>query len=258
LSRIQDKAKVPLKVFDETIVLDARSAFSYGLGHWSEAIHFPWEKLSESIETGQLPKDPSKVWRSLSLIGVDPLTPVIVVGDGIKGSGEEGRLAWALLYYGLIDVQTVAQDAIDIYLTQTPTRPQKNVQMWRKDPRESLRIDRQEFMKKVVLPRVSPDGRKALFIDVRSKEEYFSKSGGVYNEPDIEALHIEWKEFFGEDGRPNLKIRKQILALGYSLEDEVILFSNRGVRSGAASYSLIANGFKRVRNFVPGEVTGGN
>lgn len=250
LSRIEDKARVPLKINDDTIVLDARSAFEYGLGHWSEAIHFPWQKLAESEQTGQLLKDPSKAGLSLSLIGVDPFTPVIVVGEGPSGQGEEGRLAWSLLYYGLNDVQTISQNGLDIYLTQAETKPSRNKPIWSKAPREEMRIGREEFLEKVVAPREKRSG-KVLFIDVRSKEEYFAKKGELYKEPDIQALHMEWKEFYQPDGRPDLRLRGRLQALGYSTKDEVIVFSNRGVRSSAAAYALIANGFKNVRNFLP-------
>lgn len=249
-SRIEDKAKLPLKVYEDTLVLDARTSFAYGLGHWSEAIHFPWEKLSESESTGQLLKDTEKAQRSLSLIGIDPQTPVIVVGDGLKGQGEEGRLAWSLIYYGVVDVQTVAQDGVDIFLTKNATRPPENKPVWTKDTREEMRIGKEEFLKKVMAPR-QVGKRKVLFIDVRSKDEYFAKQGQVYLEPDIQALHMEWKEFFQKDGRPDLKVKNRLRALGYSADDEIIVFSRRGVRSAAAAYSLIANGFDHVRNFVP-------
>jgi 3-mercaptopyruvate sulfurtransferase SseA len=86
---------------------------------------------------------------------------------------------------------------------------------------------------------------------VRSKDEYFEKRGEMYKEPDIQALHMEWKEFYLGDGRPDLKVKRRLKALGYSESDEIIVFSNRGVRSSAAAYSLIANGFTKVRNFIP-------
>lgn len=250
LSRIEDQAKLPLKIFDHTVVLDARSSFEYGLGHWSEAIHFPWEKLAESGQTGQLLKDSSRAVRLISLVGVDPKTPVIVVGEGHKGQGEEGRLAWALIYYGLNDVQTVSQGGVDIFLTQNESKTPENKSPWKVSPRENLRIQKDEFIQKVKSPRTQ-NGKNILFIDVRSKAEYFAKKGEVYKEPDIQALHMEWKEFFLPDGRPDLKVKSRLKALGYASEDEIIVFSNRGVRSSAAAYSLIANGFRQVKNFLP-------
>jgi thiosulfate/3-mercaptopyruvate sulfurtransferase len=249
-SRVQNKAEIPLKVFDNTKVLDARSAFDYGLGHWSEAVPFPWTKLAEREQTGQLLKDPRQAFQRLALVGVDPLTPVIVVGNGWKGNGEEGRLAWALLYYGLSDVQTVSQEGVDIYLTRNPEKPVENVKPWNHELRQAMVIHKDEFLKKVLSAR-KEGGQKVIFIDVRSKAEYFRKEGGMYAEPDIQALHMEWKEFYKEDGRPDLNLKKRLHALGYSEDDEIIVFSNRGVRSGAAAYSLIANGFRDVRNFLP-------
>lgn len=249
-SRIEDKAKLPLKYGEETVVLDARSAFDYGLGHWSEAIHFPWEKLAESSATGQLKLDPRAARRSLSLVGITPETSVLVVGQGLKGQGEAGRLAWTLVYYGISDVQTTNQDAIDVYFSQVEAKPKENAKEWDVPTRQELVIDRANFLKVVTSPRVDQAGVKTLLIDVRSKEEYFAKKGNRYAEPDIQALHMEWKEFYEQDGRPNLLLKKRLSALGYSSKDRIIVFSNRGVRSSAAAYSLLANGFVNVQNLL--------
>lgn len=248
-SRIEDNAKLPLKFGEDTVVLDARSSFDYGLAHWSEAVHFPWEKLAESSATGQLKKDPSSAQRSLALVGISPNTSVLVVGSGQKGVGESGRLAWTLVYYGIKDVQTVGQDAIDVYFSQQETPPRKNAAPWTQAVNQKMVISRADFLKTVTHPKVG-GATKTLILDVRSKEEYFAKKGNKYAEPDIQAMNMEWKEFYGEDGRPNLAIRKRLQALGYSVTDEVIVFSNRGVRSSAAAYSLIANGFKNVKNLI--------
>ena len=77
------------------------------------------------------------------------------------GLGEEGRLAWTLLYYGLNDVQTVSQDAIDVYFTRTATKPHEAVSLWRKEPRSQLRVGREEFLKIMAAPRESALGTAA-------------------------------------------------------------------------------------------------
>src|SRR4051812_24398795 len=95
-SRLIEKTLQPLKLSEDTVVLDARNEFDYGLAHWSTSIHFGWPNLVVEEKNPAGLVDPRAAAQRLSLIGIDPKTPVVVIGYGQKGSGEEGRLAWTL------------------------------------------------------------------------------------------------------------------------------------------------------------------
>jgi 3-mercaptopyruvate sulfurtransferase SseA len=246
-SALTDKSSKPLKMTDDTVVLDARSEFDYGLAHWSDSIHFGWKHLL---------KDPTKLYSlvdaktasdRLSMMGIDIHTPVLVIGYGRKGEGDEGRLAWTLLYYGLEDVQTVSVDGLDVYFTHRQTPPHKSVAFWTADPRDQMIIDRDAFLGKFTKPHKG----KIVLLDVRSKDEYFNRKGN-HKTPDLGAMQMEWKEFYAEDGRPKKSMRSQLQNLGIKLDDEIITISNHGTRSGAAAYALAVLGFRNVRNFVEG------
>jgi thiosulfate/3-mercaptopyruvate sulfurtransferase len=243
-TRLTEKTLKPLKLTDDTVVLDARSEFDYGLGHWSHSIHFTWEKLMNEKKSLVPPRTAAQ---RLALLGIEPQTPVVVIGYGLKGQGDEGRLAWTLNYYGVEDVQTVSVDGLDVYFTHQETPPRRNATLWDPKVRGHLLIDRAEFLKVALAPRV-----KTAIIDVRSKEEYFNRGSEEYETPDLQALQINWSEFFSEDGRPKKSIRSQLVSTGVALDDQVIVIDSNGTRSSAAAYALTALGFKNVRNFIGG------
>lgn len=249
-TRLTETAKKPLKITDESVVLDARSSFDYGLGHWSNAIHFEWTQLLQDSKKTTTLLSPQKAAAKLALLGINPKTPVIVIGYGLKGRGEEGFLAWAMTYYGVEEVQTVSMDGLDVYFTNQETPPRRNADRWDATVRDFMVIDKDNFMKAALSPR-NTAGLRTFIIDVRSQKEYFNRNPG-YAAPDVQSVNIEWKEFFGEDGRPKRSIKKQIMGIGAKLHDQILVVADNGIRSGAASYALVALGFDNVQHFVGG------
>ncbi|MCB0408247.1 MAG: hypothetical protein KDD34_08590, partial [Bdellovibrionales bacterium] len=73
-----------------------------------------------------------------------------------------------------------------------------------------------------------------------------------YSIPDLGAVHIEWKEFFDKQGRPQLDIKNQLKAIGISENNTIIVLSNHGVRSAAVNAALISMGFYKSKTFVDG------
>ena len=106
---IQEKAKKPIKITANTIVIDARSRFDYTMAHYPDAEHLLWESFSQSggRYPGRIQEDLEAARQRLQLKGLTPERPIVVVGYGTKGKGEAGRLAWTLLYFGFEDVQIV-------------------------------------------------------------------------------------------------------------------------------------------------------
>jgi 3-mercaptopyruvate sulfurtransferase SseA len=243
-----DKARRPLRIEDDTVILDARSAFDYGLNRVNGSVHFPWENLAENGSTAELLRDPRKAALRLSLLGLDPSKPVVIVGYGPKtGHGEEGRLAWNLLYLGFQDVQVVAVDSLRNLWTQSPTPQRQNVPVWPVNPRPELLVNKSEFEKWGK----DPKGRQAsrvFLVDVRSEKEYSNKDKNGLVTPDYGALNIEWSQFYDQDGRPNAMIRKRLEGIGIQADDRVILICRSGVRSAAAAYAMMALGYKHVQS----------
>ena len=248
LSPLIEKTSRPLEITDKTVVLDARSAFDYGLNHIGNSIGFAWENLAENASTGEVMRDNHKAALRLSLVGIDPKTPVVVVGYGSNGGGEEGRLGWNLLYLGLQDVQVSDVDTFRKAWTQKPTPAPANAPVWKAAPHAAYVIGKKAFLK-LALDAKSQMKNRTQIVDVRSAGEYAKESP---QKIDISTLHIPWKEFYTATGRPDPNLKKKILALGIREDDRIVLVSNYGVRSGAAAYALMALGFTHVENFTGG------
>lgn len=245
-----DKSTRPIELTDQTVILDARTSFDYGLNRVANSIHFPWDNLAETTASGEVLRDLRKAALHLSLNGLEPHTPVVIVGYGPRGDGGDGRLAWTLLYLGFQDVQLSTIETFRKNFTQNPSVPAKNVPVWPANPRAELQIAKAEFAKLAQDPKGRLENR-IWVIDVRSDKEYFNKTGSK-DAPDIHAINVPWTEFYNDKGRPNPAVRGRLQAVGVQPNDRVILISNKGVRSGAAAYALLALGFSKVQNFTGG------
>ncbi len=248
---IIDKAAKPVKLDSSTSVLDARSAFEYGLSRISGSIHFPWQNLAQDLTTAELLRDQARGDLRLALNGLEPSKQILIVGNALRGHGEEGRLAWHLLYLGFQDVQVASIELFRKTLTQMPTPAPKNSPPWSSSPREDLLVHKEEFLQ------LGKDAKTRLekhivFIDVRSEKEYLKQKQEPKLGHRFDMLNIEWIHFYNADGRPNPTIRAQLHQLGVRSNDRIILVSDRGVRSASAAYSLMALGFTRVQNFAGG------
>jgi 3-mercaptopyruvate sulfurtransferase SseA len=244
-----EKSSQPVVLDESMVILDARPSFDYGLNRVQGSLHFTWENLAEDAATGEILRDTRQAGLRLALLGITPATPVVVVGNGGGGDGGEGRLAWTLLYLGVRDVQVARFDVFRKDWTQATTAPAKNVPAWIPERREDLVVSPEEF------DRLARDARgrmenRVWIIDVRSEREYFRQLPATKAVPDIGAMHIPWTDFYNDKGRPNSALRKKLTGLGIQPSDRVILLSERGVRSAAAAYALLALGYTRVQNFI--------
>ena len=113
----------------------------------------------------------------------------------------------------------------------------------------SLLANKSEIVNKVT----NKTQEKVHIIDVRSQNEYFSKNKNLkYQWPDLNAVHIEWKQFFNQKGRPNLDIKGQLKSIQIMPEDRVIVICDNGLRSGAATFALLSLGYKKAASFAGG------
>ena len=95
-----------IQITEDTVLLDSRSAFEFGSSHADGSINVQWDAFSQRNHKGLLNTNLDRISRRLSLMGIRPETPVVVLGKGREGSGEEARLAWMLMYLGVEKVQT--------------------------------------------------------------------------------------------------------------------------------------------------------
>ena len=258
-----------INIREKTQIIDARPAFEYSTAHIPRAIPIQWDEFSQSApeQKGLLQSDLFSIARRLAREGIAPDTPVVVVGNGLRGQGEEGRLAWMLAYLGVSNVQFVDMNAVKGPLTTLTNRPTKNAPIWKPQTVDSLLCTRDEILHAVnkgglfkPIQSHSSDFDKAMqkyrLIDVRSSAEYLGKEGfGLTQQvPDIGAINIVWKEFLTPQGRPQLSLAAKLESVGILRSERILVLDNNGVRSGTAVMALRAMGYKNAANCAGGIV----
>lgn len=253
----------PLQVTEETVILDARPAFDYTTAHIPRSIPIQWSDFSEreNAQRGVLQNDLFAIARRLARIGIQPTTKVVVVGQGLQGEGEEGRIAWMLAYLGIKDVRFADIKSFKGNLTTIAPDASKNAPIWKPELEESLNVTRAEVQYVInnqgtVKPvAFGQGGQPTLYriIDVRSSKEYMGKAG-LGPVPNIEAINIPWKEFFTPLMRPNQDIATQLQSVGILPEHRIIVLEEDGVSSAAVTMALRALGYKNAGNYAGGWV----
>lgn len=249
---------------EKTIVVDARSAFDFTLAHIPRAVPLSWTDFTQSDEAvrGVLQKDLFSLAARLARIGITPESKVVVVGRGVSGEGEEGRIAWTLAYLGVRDVHAVPMSYFKGTLTSQKDPPPRPLPLWKPTPQRDLLVTKEEILNVinkggVHKPIVFQDEgvlRQYRIIDVRTPREYLGKEGfGLKHRiPNMDAINIAWQEFFDESGRPNPAIREQLRELGFEDHHRVIVISERGLRSAAVTMALKELGVPDVGNYAGG------
>lgn len=233
------------------VILDARPAFEFNLAHVPGSINVRWEDFSQANPRarGLLQPDLFALARRLSLVGVDPETPVVVLGKGPQGVGEEGRIAWTLKVLGVRNVYTLLHTSYR-EMNTNPNRevpPVKNKPYWKPEVAEGLVVDLKTFKAEVI-----QNSKPVVVLDVRSSQEFALRNISMEKSVKAAVVNIEWKEFFGEKGLPEKKIERLLYEKNIGKDSRILVLSNHGVRSGAVVYALNYLGYKKAANFAGG------
>lgn len=251
---IEEKTSKPLAVDESTVIVDARPPFERAMVKIPGSVHVEWRDFTEvrSQAPGKFKADLYREARRLAAKGVGPDSSVIVVGRGLRGEAEEGRLAWTLLYLGIRDVQVSDMDALGLgYSVNLEARPRASVPIWEPtELQETLLTSIQELE---IIAKGRQQGRVHV-VDVRTEREYLSqRTMGARTRlaNDLEMINIPWSQFYTDSGRPNLEMTRQLRSIGIRPTDRILILSGRGVRGGAVAYALTALGYSNVGN-LPG------
>lgn len=243
-----------IAITEQTVVVDARPAFEYSISHLNGSLHLRPEDFTqkESPYLGLLDADHFSLTRRLARYGISPETPVVVVGRGLEGQGEEGRMAWTLKYLGVRDVQFADVKYFSLPLSTAEAPPRENTTIWKPQINEALQASRTEVSQLIKTPRAKFES--TVLIDVRTSEEYLGKAKSKLKKtpPDIGAINIPWTEFLTPLGLPNKAVQVRLESIGITADRKLILISNQGVRSAAATMALQALGYGKAANFSGG------
>lgn len=236
------------------VVIDARPSFEYSLSHVPGAISMRWEDFSQKEEPylGLLEKDLYFHARRLARMGIGPKTPVMILGRGPKGEGEEGRLAWTLKVLGVENVRFNHVDNFSTPFRNQEPPPLAAVPLWKPEVDSSLFIDKKEFLKLVMSPRSQL--QSPIIIDVRIESDYLGKGQSRISKkaPDIGAMNIPWTNFIDSKGQANSEIVAKLTQVGIAKDRDIVLIDEKGVRSATAAMVLRELGFNKATNFAGG------
>lgn len=238
-----------IEITSSTIIADARPAFEYTVAHLNGSIALRPEDFTQKKAPfqGLLEMDHFSLTRRLARLGISPETPVVVVGRGPKGAGEEGRVAWTLKYLGVKDVRFAAIDYFSLPLSTSEAPPKKNAVIWKPELDESLLVSKEDFQAAI-------KDKSALIIDVRPSEVYLGKAGAPVEKKlkDIGAINIPWTEFLTPKGLTNTAIRPRLESVGITPQKRIYVISERGVESATVTLALRELGYAKASNFAGG------
>ncbi len=223
-------------------VVDARSIDEYRAGHLPGAVHMDWRDyratattITERVlgaRTGLVSSDVKKLTDQLSGLGLREDLPILVYG-GESRWGEEGRIAWNLLYWGAKDVRLLDGG-------------------WRAWKLARADVPHTVHAKKAFSVRLVPERRanflavqaasahKKLLVDVRADVEV--RTGKIPY-----SRHLLDARLYRVDG--TFPERGELAALLPDIEQAEAFYCAGGVRSALGSILVEARFGRIVRNY---------
>jgi thiosulfate/3-mercaptopyruvate sulfurtransferase len=235
----------------EVVILDARKAPLYLLGHIAGAYSVPRsEFLDKRGGVKSLVPTTTDFEALMERFGITPETTVITYAD--HDNPYAARLAWTLRYHG--HEKTLILDggyekwSREGHPTSLLTTAAAVPSTYRVTSRGETRAEVDYVLTRLGNPDV-------LVWDTRTPEEYVGTRVRADRGGHIPgATHLNWTELQHEvDGvkvlRPEQEIRALLAANGISDEQEVIAHCQTGIRSSYATLVLQALDYNQVKNY---------
>ena len=219
---------------DGALVLDARGKKTWEAGHPPGSAPIDWKDHRQSwVRDGRLDADTEGLGRALAALGVRDDRPVLVVGAGREGWGEEGRIYWMLDHLGHPDVRIMDGGWPAWTASGLPTVTDRS------RPAAGAFTPRPRPATQATLAEVTAGLEQGVvFWDTREAREYAGET--PYMEPRgghlPGAKHLWFKELMTETGtlKNRGELRALLMARGIPLDQPVIAYCTGGVRSGFA------------------------
>jgi thiosulfate/3-mercaptopyruvate sulfurtransferase len=247
------------------VILDARSPLDFSVSHAPGAISVQWQDFahSEAGFRGILLDDEFSLARRLSLWGIDPETPVLVLGNGPNGKGEEGRVAWMLKYLGVKNVRISSSKAIRSTIPRPEGSPE-NKAVWKPVVNSEYLVSTQDFKKYVFARRIPISKARIMALGLGA-----GNSGAL--DPEIVVLDVTgtdlgnpwlvsagvpvkkifWKKFIDDKGQIRPEVVEDLKAQHLSTNNEIFVLSENGESSGEVTFILRELGYQ-AKNFAGG------
>ena len=229
-------------------ILDVRGPLDFSVSHPPHSISVNWRDFSRtgSHERGWLLDDDFAIARRLSLWGIDPDTPVLVLGYGREGHGEEGRIAWMLKYLGVKDVQ-IAEWKVVRSTIPREENPPRNKPIWKPKVKKDYLATSEEFKRDILEGRPpTVEGPVPVVLDVTEA----SDQTGIFPK-NIGVKKIPWKNFISDRGLPDQNARELLDKNKLTKDEMIYVISENGLSSALVTFVLRDWGYKAA-NFAGG------
>jgi len=231
------------------LVIDARGEdLKKKGGTPAGAVALVWQDLAEpKLPTMGRPLPVEQATKKLQGLGISKERPVVVLGDSIKGWGEDGRVTWLLRAWGhsrvvLVDGGLGAVEKVGALSIKPAVVPGNFVA----SESSQLEIKKEEVKGKL-------SRKDVAFLDVREPREYkgqtpYGEKRGGHLSP---AQHLFFKDLLDKEGRllPREQIEKVLASRGVTRDKEVVSYCTGGIRSGWVTAVLNDLGYK-ARNYA--------
>lgn len=232
------------KFGSETVVfLDTRSIFNRIRNRHSFAKTFSWEEISleKSPNKGKL-KPKEEILKILKSYGIQTNTTVFVIGDGIDGWGEEGRLVWSLREVGIHNSFWIEEGGLNQLAEsfKSQNANPKDQKLLKSNPNETLSVSKEDIQNN----RLNSNFK---ILDVREEREFAGSTpyGETRGGHIPGANHLYFKDLFDSQGK--LKSKEQVRSLLFkkniSEKDTIVAYCTGGVRSAFVVGVLRSYGF---------------
>ena len=233
------------------VILDARPESDYARGHIPGAI--PVNTYDHLIDTSPQGERTFHDWLSETFgrIGLNPKDQVVVYEN--KLGMRAARAYWMLWYSGQVTAYML-EGGLEgwrqkqLPVTTEPTPPRAATQ-FRLRPRKQWIAGAQDV-------NGYAKDRKAVILDVRTRDEYEGKSGSndCARQGRIPgAVWVEWSEFLDSDGlsfQAPEKLGVMLLQKGITPDKQIVTYCHRGARSAMVWAALDQLGFPKVKNYI--------
>jgi thiosulfate/3-mercaptopyruvate sulfurtransferase len=252
--RIVDSAQAAASL-PGIVVLDARRARDFSAGHLPGALHVDWREwtlekpsalnalFGNPARWGRVPNAGAALEKRLRALGLSNARPVLVVGAP-GGWGEEGRVAWNLLYWGADEVWLL-DGGFPAWRAES-ARPVESGEAHNVAPGDFILGVRPERRIETRELKAAADAKANALLDARTQAEFAGKTmAGQKRGGHIPGARLApAKSLYGADGRYVSADELQRLAgLGPQASkssDRPITYCTGGVRSALLAVLLEA------------------
>lgn len=243
-------AKLP-----EIVVLDARGARDFSAGHLPGALRVDWREwtlekpgalnalFGNPARWGRVPDAGTALEERLRALGLSNARPVLVVGAP-GGWGEEGRVAWNLLYWGADEVWLL-DGGFPAWRAES-ARPVESGEARRVAPGNFILRVRPERRIETTELKAAADAKVCALLDARTPAEFAGrKMAGQKRGGHIPGARLAPAEsLYGADGRyVDADDLQRLAGLGPSAPrgaERLITYCTGGVRSALLAVLLEA------------------